>query len=856
MYQAKKIILSGVLFVLILNVSGQSWFSKQWHNSLAHYNYYYNSDVLITEAEDNTILAYKDNFKDVLSLYPIGDEASLKGNAAKMDEVLKKCSHIIDKHSKSKWVDDSYLHMGNAQFYKGDFYAAIEVYEYVAGNFKNTMPAAKAEINLLVTYMQLKKYEDAEALYTRLNNKKDFPAKLKPQLDIAGAAVNIRQKKYLVAIKLLEGAIPKFKNKPKKIRYNFVLAQLYGLLKKTGESNERYKKVVKLNPPYEFAFNAKLNMAKAINIKNRNEVRSAMATLRTMLKDDKNIDFFDQIYYELGNLELADKNETMAITEYTNSLRSKANDPNIKSSAYLALADLYFKRQDYLNAQAYYDSAARSIDKNNPDFANVTAKNQILNELIKHLINIKEKDSLLRLGDNEALREKTIDRIIAEEKRKAEEQKMLEERQKIQQQILSQTPSNQVVSTNFPFYNQAAKTKGLQDFQRIWGNRELTEFWAISSNKSAIYKKFNDQQENIDPGDEKRNELLADVPEERKKYYTNIPFTAADKQKLKDEIAESYFLGANVYYQNLNEAEKAKKMLEELLKKYPKSKFEINAWYLLAKIYREQGKEEQYNYYLDLIKKADPKSNFIDVLTKSPSDSTATTSANKTDDEIELLYKKTYEAYKNKQFAQALEYKKDNDTRFTGNPLQVNFDYLEALIIAEQGDMATFEKKLKAIVDNYPDTDIGKQAVATLVIINSKKPASDQKGETKSSTGKYKYDENNPHFYMLIVPQGVNMNQLKTLFSNFNKNQFGLDELQITNSILGQSQVIIVNNFKTLARAKEFIEQVKGNSTMFNEFPTKDQFQHYLISKDNFAILMGETKIDDYIPFYKASYPN
>src|SRR6187402_1956683 len=202
LYQAKKIILSGVLFILVLNVSGQSWFSKQWHNSLAHYNYYYNSDVLITEAEDNTLLAYKDNFKDVLSLYPIGDAASLKGNAAKMDEVLKKCSHIIDKHSKSKWVDDSYLHMGNAQFYKGDFYAAIEVYEYVAGNFKNTLPAAKAEINLLVTYIQLKKYEDAEALYTRLNNKKDFPVKLKPQLDIAGASVNIRQKKYLVAIKL------------------------------------------------------------------------------------------------------------------------------------------------------------------------------------------------------------------------------------------------------------------------------------------------------------------------------------------------------------------------------------------------------------------------------------------------------------------------------------------------------------------------------------------------------------------------------------------------------------------------------------------------------------------------------
>lgn len=854
LYKAKKIILSALLILLWQYAGAQSWLSRQWHNSLAHYNYYYNSQLLVTEAEDNTLIAYKDNFKDVLSLYPIGDAASLKGNAAKMDEVLKKCSHIIDKHSKSKWVDDSYLMMGNAQFYKGDFYAAIEVYEYVAGSYKNTIPAAKAEINLLVTYIQLKKFEDAEALYTRLSNKKDFPEKLKPQLDIAGAAINIQLKKYQVAIKLLEGAIPKFKNKPKKIRYNFVLAQLYGLMKKNNDANERYKKVVKLNPPYEFAFNAKLNMAKAINIKNRGEVRDAMATLRAMLKDDKNIDYFDQIHYELGNLELADKNENNAIAEYRAALRSKANDINIKSSAYLALADLYFKRQDYPNAQLFYDSAARSIDKASPDYNNVMAKNQVLNELIRHLINIKDKDSLLRLGDNEALREKTIDRIIEEEKRKAEEQKLLEERQKIQQQLITQNPQNTVITTNFPFYNQAARTKGLQDFQRIWGNRELAEYWGISSNKTAIYKKFNEEQETIDPGNEKKKELLADVAPERKKYYENIPFTAAEKQKLKDEIAESYFLGANVYYQDLGEADKAKKMLDELLKKYPGNKYQVNAWYLLAKIYKEKGNEEQYNYYLDLIKKADPKSNFINVLEGIGKDSANTATAN-ADDEVEILYQKTYAAYKSKAFDKVLEYKKDNDTRFPGNPLQVNFDYLEALAIGEQGQMELFEKKLKAIADNYPDTDIGKQAANTLQIINSKKQPQTPAGSADNNG--YKYDENAPHFYMLVVPVGVNINQLKTDISTYNKNQFSLDELQLTNSLLGQNyQVLIVNNFKSLAKAKEYIAQIKSTPAMFASYPQNDQFTHLLISQENFALLMQEKKLDNYLLFYKSSYPN
>ena len=59
--------------------------------------------------------------------------------------------------------------MGDAQFYKGDFYAAIEVYEYVAGTYKGKIPGAQAEINLVITYLQLKRYDDAEALYNKLN---------------------------------------------------------------------------------------------------------------------------------------------------------------------------------------------------------------------------------------------------------------------------------------------------------------------------------------------------------------------------------------------------------------------------------------------------------------------------------------------------------------------------------------------------------------------------------------------------------------------------------------------------------------------------------------------------------------
>ena len=843
------------LFCLIVSIqaNAQSWLSRQWHNSVSHYNYYYNANLLVSDAREESLIAYKDNYKDVLSLYPIPDQASLKGNASKMDEVLKKCSHIIDKHSKSKWVDDAYLLMGDAQLFKGDFYSAIEVYEFVAGSYKKTIPASQAEINLIVTYILLNKFEDAEALYSKLSSNKEFPSKLKTQLNIAGAAVNIKQKKYALAIQLLETAIPNVRNKLKKVRYNFVLAQLYALNKNNALASERYTKVIKLNPPYEFAFNAKLNLAKAINTKNKGEIRNAKYVLRDMLRDDKNIDYFDQIYYELGNLEVLDKNDNAATIEYRNSLSSKTSDFGLKSYTYLALADIFFKQQDYENAQLYYDSAARTVDPLHQDYQKIQDKNLVLNELIKHLVNIREKDSLLRLADNEKLRERVIDNLIREAKEKEEEEKQKQELNKLQQNNLNNpggAQNNTPSSTNFPFYNTAARTKGLQDFQRIWGARELMDFWAISSNKSELWKKIDNEQKTNDLGSEQKRSVIENASDERKKYYENIPFTKLEKQKMMGELAESYFLGANVYYQDLKEYDKAKKLLEELLNKYPNNSYQINAWYLMAKINQEQKNEERVQYYINLIRKADSTSDFLNVLLKKVG-SDSSSQVLKADDNIEKLYSNAFNSYKAKQFDQTLAYKSENDLKYPGNPLQVNFDYLEALIYGEKGDIKTFQNKLQAIVDNYPNTDIAAQASKTIELIKIKN------GETTvapQGTNKYNYNAKADHFYMLIVPKNTDLTQFKLAFLNFNKSFFGEEGLKVTTSILGEDQIIIVNNFKSYETAQKYLMQMRSNMNFFMELKLLDFSRQYLISKDNFSILINDKVLSDYDAFFKANY--
>ena len=149
----------------------------------------------------------------------------------------------------------------------------------------------------------------------------------------------------------------------------------------------------------------------------------------------------------------------------------------------------------------------------------------------------------------------------------------------------------------------SSRTKGLQDFQRIWGARELMDFWAVGSNKSELWKKIDNEQKSNDLGSELKKAAMEKAPNERKKYYENLPFTKLEKQQMKDDLSESYFLGANVYYQDLKEYDKAKKMLEELNAKHPDNKFQINAWYLLARIAQDQKNMERANYFIELISK-------------------------------------------------------------------------------------------------------------------------------------------------------------------------------------------------------------------------------------------------------------
>ena len=106
-----------------------------------------------------------------------------------------------------------------------------------------------------------------------------------------------------------------FQGKGPRYRLTYLLAQLY---EKTGDgakATSLYREVVKMNPPYDVEFNARINIAGVFDVNSGNpqEIRRE---LERMLKDSKNKDFQDQIYFALGNMSMKEGNEAEALEYY------------------------------------------------------------------------------------------------------------------------------------------------------------------------------------------------------------------------------------------------------------------------------------------------------------------------------------------------------------------------------------------------------------------------------------------------------------------------------------------------------------------------------------------------------------
>ena len=493
------------------NTSASRW----WHSFNARYNTYYNGSLAYIDGSLEKETANKDNFTEIIPLYTVGNKANRETGKANFDRAIEKCQKAIKLHSikrRPQWTKQrkktakdlewlsrreynpflwkAWMLMGRSQFYKGAFDEAAATFNYM-GRLYQTQPAiyAKSRAWLAKCYIEEGWLYDAEDVIRNMQ-RDSIHWSARKEWDYTYADYYVHTGEYEKAIPHLRNVIKHEMRRKQRAREWFLMGQMQAALGNNVEATKAFKHVVKLNPPYELEFNARIAMTEVMSA---GQSKKMIGRLKRMARSDKNKDYLDQVYYAIGNIYLAQNDSTQAIIAYERGAAKATRSGIEKGVLLLKLGDIYWDKERYNDAQRCYGQAIGMLDKERKDYEELAERSKILDDLVPYTDAIHLQDSLQSLAKmSESERNAAIDRTIEALKKKEKEERRLQAEQNAQNQ---QNGGNDMAQNNqfgnnttmqnqqnqrnaqWYFYNQIAVSQGKAAFQKQWGKRENVDNW-------------------------------------------------------------------------------------------------------------------------------------------------------------------------------------------------------------------------------------------------------------------------------------------------------------------------------------------------------------------------------------------
>jgi tetratricopeptide (TPR) repeat protein len=852
-----------VLILLLTSCSSEknTWTSKAYHNTTAHFNGYYYAREELQKIEAEQWAGLEDDYNRILRLFPVLDSSIVKARDKELQEAIKMASIAIQRHPNSKWVDDCYLLVGLARLYSLDWGNAIQTYKFVNTKSKDPDARHRAIIGLVRTFTEHKEFNNAQAAIDYLQKEKLSKTTAK-QFAIEKAYFYQSQGNLDYMVRSLASVQDDLRRKDRSGRIFFILGQVYQKLGFESEAYHFYKKCLSTNPEYEIDFYARLYMAQVTEITRNRNVNAARKSFRKLLKDGKNKDFQDKIYYEMGMFELKQKDLPAAIAEFNKSIRLGKNK-QIDGEAYLRLGEIYYDTlRQYELSQAYYDSATSSLPPDYEGYKDIKARKEVLDEFVKNLRTIQLQDSLLKLAsmDTVALRQ-MVDSSYQSKKREAE--KLARKNKKGKRvQIVANTnsdifgqegeenPISSVESSEWYFANPTAMSIGQNEFKRIWGDLSLEDNWRRSQRSvtGAVNRRGGTLPGNAQDTSAPTAESAEDadpVQAEYRKISALIPRTDAQKAEALAKIENAYFALGDIYYFKLLERENASYAYSTLLTRFPESEFEPEVLYKLYLIYKDSD-AELAEKYASLLKKDHPESTFAKILI-NPNYLAESSQAIKKQQEY---YKVAYEHFENGEFSASLnavaEGEKLGETSFSPQ-----LELLKILVAGRTEDINVYQYRLDEFVKHYPNTPAGDYAKKLLDTSRDF-----VKNQEKRKGIQYIRSLDEPHYFVIVYKKTENIgNKASSSLEKFNNAYF--KDLKLKTSNLELNDDYIITMVTDLPRVSAAIEYVRTFNEKLPGIPElrNHKFNNFVITKDNFDIFYRTKGLDEYIYFFEKNYP-
>lgn len=833
--------------------------SRAYHNTTSRYNGYFNARELMKEKDKELISSLNDDYSQLLPIFVYPTESQSQTMYPDMDKVIEKCSEVIERHSiykrgkeYIKWIDDSYFLIGKARLYKQEYGLAESTFLYVYQNYKKD-PARYKGLNWLIkTFIETEQWDRAEDFIDIAeDNIKKYPEEHRGLFYAIYADYNLKlDKDYERAIENLEKAVELTKEKEPKRRYTYILAQLYQKNNNLLLATEKYSQVLKMNPSYKMRFNARISRAIAYDV-NGADSKAIKKELTKMLKDVKNDEFKDQIYFALAEIAIKEQNEPLAIDYLKKSVKYSVSNKKQKALSYLRLADIYFNQPNYIAAQEHYDSTLQFLPDDHPEYFPTEDKNNSLQELVKNLKVIKLQDSLLVLSNlSSPDREKKVKKIIKELKEEEErkEQAALQKLREAQNQANSGliNVAGGRGKGQWYFYNPNTLSIGVGAFKNKWGDILLEDNWRRKNKGSSTL--VNNQSENTEQISE-QDSTLEKEKYDPEFYLKNIPKDYNDQLIAHGKIAEALFNVGTIFKESFTDYTSAINSFERVTKEYDTSKYNLPSHYQLYRIYKINDYEEKAEIEKKWVLDNHPFSEYA-YLIKNPNYSKQ---SKETKEKVEEFYVATYKLYQYGLYEDVISSCKKADNTFSVNHLKAKFDLLRAQAIGYSKSKLVFKDALEGVVKNHPNTPEQKKASEILVFLKQAPSSQEPTSETKVI---YTYNPKSKHIFVLSaeVTKSSNFSILKNKLSDFNKQYFRESNLSVTQSALQNKSIYLIRTFENEALATRYVKALKNNSQLNSLIQQFDPKQ-YIISNENFRTLFQSKDEASYLEFFNKEYP-
>lgn len=894
--------------------------TRFYHAMTARFNTLYNGEVAYLEGEEAQMKSHQDDYNRLLPMYISTNKTTAGVGKSNYETTITKCEKAIKLHSMKKrpkanasqkrsekekaflarkefnpYIYHAWLMMAEAQFQKGEFIEAASTYNYIIRLY-STQPeiASIAKAKLARCYVALDWAYDAEDVLNKM--KRDSISRLgEKEKDNTTAAYLILTSQYEEAIPYVITSIKNTKRKLKKTRMKYLLGQLYQQTGKNEEAYKAYAKVIRANPPYEMAFSARIAQTEVMP---SSKFSQMIAKLKRMSKSDKNKDYLDKVYYAMGNIYMNVNDTTNCIYAWEKGVKDGTKNGPDKAMLLLKLSNLYWEMEKYIEAARTYKACVAILDKEHEEYKESERRSKILTELEPHLSAIKLQDSLQALAKlPEAEYLAAIDRVIEQLKKEEKEaEKKAAQNGTSTNGTNTQNRNTNTAQTNRPiagnmgnqqkgdwyFYNATSVKRGIEEFQRRWGQRKNEDLWRISNKASyATATGIEDENFNNETGgddeslygsvesdstvsaDQAKKDSLANDPHHREYYLKQIPFTEEQLEESNAILSDGLYNAGIMEQEKLENWLLAEKTMQRLLADFPEHDNIDNIYYHLFLLYGRLGDSEKAEYYRALLLEeyADTK---LAALLGNPNYDMIARNGTHVEDSI---YAASYTAYQDSDYAEVEKNYQFSTENFPTGKNRARMLFIRAMSQLYGGERDSFMVSLKEVVQNFPKEEVTEIANSILKGLEQGRLLMDDhydassiwsrrtrqaSGDSTEVVPELKEDRYGNFVFVLAYPtNSLDENQLLFEVARYNFTSYMVRNFDIEIQERQGITMMCVKGFLSYDEVHSYAQSLYADKHMNTLL---EGIRTLLISEDNLKLIGTDFSFDDYKAFYEETF--